>query len=161
MLLEHSQAYPPFSQFRGGSAAPPCSSTHPQHLPCEGWRHFNLQGPLSTSSTGDSTETTVIPSCCCASADSEREAGRTRPAPSRSSPHTCHPSRLTLLCPCHSLMLGRIRKRPRALHREDMMGSWAEVISKRLAAPHSLGIPESPASGASPQHNHTGLSPAL
>lgn len=78
-----------------------------------------------------------------------------------SSPQTCHPSRLPLLCPCHSLMLGRLGKSPGALHHEDVMGSRAEVISKRPAAPHSSGIPESLSSGASPQHNHAGLSPSL
>lgn len=81
--------------------------------------------------------------------------------PRAHSPQTCHPPRLPLLCPCHHLMLRRLWKSPGALHQEDVMWSWAEITSKRPAAPHSSGIPESPDSGASPQHNHTGLSPTL
>lgn len=154
MFLKYSQTYPPFFHFKGDSTAPPTP-------PLRGLEAFPPPGLVVYQQHWKQRRSPVIPSCCCTSADSEREAGTTRLAPSTSSPQTCHPSRLPLLCPCHCLVLGGLGKSAGALQQEDTMGSWAEAISKRPAAPHSLGIPESAASGALPRYNHDWLSPSL
>lgn len=129
--------------------------THPTP-PLQGLEAFPPPGLVVYQQHWKQRRSRVIPSCCCTSADSEREAGTTRLAPSTSSLQTCHPSQLPLLCPCHCLVLGRLGKNAGALQQEDTMGSWAEAISKRPAAPHSLGIPESTASGVHPGTTTTG-----
>lgn len=142
MFLKHSQTYPPFFSVSRGTPRSP-------HVPCEGWRHFQPRGRLCTSSPGKSR---VI-----AAAHQLTARGRHGPAaPSRSSPQTCHPSRLPLLCPCHCLVFGELRGNAGALQQEGELGRG---FKQAPAAPHSLGIPESAASGASPRHKHRGLGP--
>lgn len=63
---------------------------------------------------------------------------------------------LSFQCPCHSLMLG-MRS---ATSQQEETPQSPSYLGECSAAPHSLGIPESPANRASPRQSHAWLSPS-